>query len=65
MNEILYHPDSNTISGAEHHVISEYPRYVELLSNPSLHDGEWRALANVDNQLCVVVVRISPKKEQQ
>lgn len=55
---VLYHPDTDTVTGAEHLVISEYPNYVELLDNPRKVDGEWRAVANVNQQLCVVVVSL-------
>ena len=58
MSTVLYHPETDTVTGAEHLVISEYPRYVELLDNPRKVDGEWRAVANVDQQLCIVVVSL-------
>ena len=56
-----FHPDTGTITGAEHLVISENP-YIELLTNPRLYDSEWRALANVNFQLCVVVVKINRRE---
>lgn len=64
MAEVLYHPETNAISGAEHLVVGNGPRYVELLTNPTKHGDEWRALANVDGQLAVVVVSIHRKESE-
>jgi hypothetical protein len=54
-----YWPETNTVTGADGLVLSEHPRYIELLTNPACYDGEWRALANVDQSLRVVVVSLN------
>lgn len=42
-------------------VISEYP-YIKVLSIPQQFNGQWRALAIVNESLCIIELKIKEKE---